>query len=163
MKRLARFLLLVLSLGAWVPVQAQTFEQSSAAYEREDYRTAFAGFKKLAEEGQSSAQLDLVVMYAKREGLPKDEQQDVVWFRKAAEQGLARSHFNLGVMYDNGRGVPKDEQTAYFWWLLASAQGDEQAARARDIVERRLLPAQRAAAQASARNWKPKIAAFRER
>ena len=40
-----------LNTGAWEPVQAQTLEQSLEAHKRKDYRTAFAGFKKLAEHG----------------------------------------------------------------------------------------------------------------
>ncbi len=305
MKSLTRSLLLALALttGAWVPVQAQTFEQSHAAYERKDYRTAFAGFKKLAEQGLAIAQINLGLMYAdgegvpkneqqavawyrkaaeqgsataqmslgvmyadgrgvpkdeqqaaawyrkaaeqglasaqsilgvrylkgrgvpkdeqqavvwfrkaaeqgyaiaqsdlgvmyhtgqgvpkddreavvwyrkaaeqgldgaqhnlgvmygNGEGVPKDDQQAVAWYRKAAEQGYAKAQYNLGVMHANGEGVPKDEQSAYFWYLLASAQGDQDAAKWRDIVERRLSPEQRAAAQASARNWQPKTTA----
>ncbi len=56
MKSLTRSLLLALALttGAWVPVQAQTFEQSVAAYERKDYKTAFTGFKRLAEQGDAA-------------------------------------------------------------------------------------------------------------
>ena len=61
MKSLTRSLLLALALitGAWMPVQAQTFEQSAAAYVRKDYRTAFAGFQKLAEQGNLAAQFNL--------------------------------------------------------------------------------------------------------
>ncbi len=197
MRVLTRSLLLALALttGAWVPVQAQTLEQSSAAYERQDYRTAFIGFQKLAEQGDASAQNILGVMYANGRGVPKDEQQAVVWYSKAAEQGLAGAQYNLAQMYHSGRGVPKDDrqaaawymkaaeqgdasaqfilgvmyalglgvpkdgQMAYFWLLLASAQGNQNAVERRDIAERDLSPDQRAAAQASARNWKPKTAA----
>jgi len=267
MKSLTRSLLLALALttGAWV--QAQTFEQSFAAHERKDYRTALAGFKKLAEQGgagaqynlgimydkgrgvpkdeqqaaawfrkaaeqgfadaqyylgwmydtgrgvpkdeqqavvwyrkaaeqefahaqhnlgviyrdgqgvpkdeqqavtwfrkaaeqrDAGAQYNLGVMYANGQGVPKDEQQAVVWFRKAAEQGDAFAQYNLGAMYYNGHGVPKDGQMAYFWWLLASAQGGQEAVKGRDILARRLSSEQRAAAQASARNWQPKTTA----
>ena len=163
-----------------------------AAYGRQDYRTAFAGFKKLAEQGNDIAQYFLGTMYELGQGVPKDEQQAMAWYRKAAEQGFAGAQFNLGVMYDNRRSVPEDDQqavawyrkaaeqgfasaqhlmgnmyykglgvsgdyqSAYFWWLLASAQGHPDAVKNRDIVERDLLPEQRAAAQAAARNWKPK-------
>ena len=56
MKNLTRSLLLalVLTTGGWA--QAQTFEQSFAAHARQDYRTAFAGFKRLAEQGHAKAQ-----------------------------------------------------------------------------------------------------------
>ncbi len=125
MKSLIRSWLLALALttGAWVPVQAQTFEQSFAAYERQDYRTAFAGFKKVAERGNAGAQAILGGMYAIGRGVPKDEQQAVVWYRKAAEQGNAIAQFNLGVMYANGQGVPKDEQQAVVWYRKAAEQG----------------------------------------
>ncbi len=123
MKSLTRSLLLALALttGAWV--QAQTFEQSDAAYERKDYRTAFTGFKNLAEQGDTLAQSRLGVMYAYGEGVPKDAQQAVAWYRKAAEKGDADAQYNLGLMYDNGRGVPKDEQQAAAWYRKAAEQG----------------------------------------
>ncbi len=73
---------------------------------------------------------------------------------------MTRQYFGTdGIRGTVGQGVPKDEQMAYFWWLLASAQGDQNAVKNRDIAERRLSPEQRAAAQASVRNWKPKTAA----
>ncbi len=151
MKSLTRSLLLalVLTTGAWVPVQAQTFEQSLAAYERKDYGTAFAGFQKLAEQGDADAQHALGLMYALGRGVPKDDQQAAAWYRKAAEQGVAMAQDNLGLRYIAGEGVPKDYQLAYFWLLLASAQGDQDTVKSRDILERSLSPEQRAAAQSS--------------
>jgi hypothetical protein len=126
MKSLTRSLSLALALstGAWVPVQAQTFEQSLAAYERKDYSTAFTGFRKLADQGNARAQFGLGVMFDSGRGIPKDEQQAMAWYRKAAEQGHASAQFNLGVMFANGRGVPKDEQQAMAWYLKAAEQGD---------------------------------------
>jgi len=190
MKSLTRSLLLALALttGAWVSAQAQTYEQSVVAYKHKDYRTAFAGFKKPAEQGDAvaqyflgrmydtgrgvpkdekqavawfrkaaeqgdpDAQFSLALMYEDGQGVPKDEQQAAAWYRKAAEQGDADAQYFLGRMYENGQGVPKDEELAYFWWLLASAQGYQLA------VKGRLPPEQRAAVQAAARVWKPKIA-----
>ena len=127
MKSLTRSLLLALALttGAWV--QAQTYEQTFAAYQRKDYRTAFAGFKKLAEQGNADAQGSLGAMYARGEGVPKDEQQAVAWYRKAAEQGDARAQYNLGLMYEDGRGVPKDEQQGVVWYRKAAEQGNVKA------------------------------------
>ncbi len=124
-----------------------------------DEQHAAAWYRKAAERGLAGAQYNLGLMYGKGRGVPKDEQQAVGWYRKAAEQGDDLAQYNLGVMYANGEGVPKDEQSAYFWWLLASAQGNQSAVKNRDIWERRLSPEQRAAAQASARNWQPKTAA----
>ncbi len=48
MRSFARKLILALALISSGSALAQTFEQSNAAYERGDYRTAFAEYKKLA-------------------------------------------------------------------------------------------------------------------
>ena len=123
-----------------------------------DAAQAVAWFRKAAEQGVASAQYNLGVMYVNGEGIPKDVARAAAWFRKAAEQGNASAQYNLGLMYLKGEGVPRDERSAYFWWLLASAGGNQGAVGDRDIVERRMLPQQRAAAQEDARNWKPKTA-----
>ena len=151
-----KLIVAVILVAASASAFTQTFEQSIQAYERKDYVTALAGFKKLAEQGNASAQSNLGMMYANGQGAPKDEQLAVNWFRKAAEQGVAIAQFNLGLMYANGQGVPKDEELAYFWWLLSSARGNKSGIRNRDIIEQALTPQQRASAQLAARTWKPK-------
>jgi hypothetical protein len=123
MKSLVGSILLALALTIGVAVQAQTFEYSSAAYKRNDYRTAFTGFKKLAEKGDASAQSMIGVMYRDGEGIPKDAQKAVFWFRKAAEQGEVLSQFELGHMYANGQGVPEDDHQAAAWYRKAAEQG----------------------------------------
>lgn len=123
-----------------------------------DEQQAVSWYRKAAEQGYADAQVSLGNMYETGQGVPQDAQQAVAWYRKAADQGYDRAQYNLGNMYFQGRGVPKDEQSAYFWWLLASVGGGKNAIKARDIAERRLSPEQRAAAQASARDWQPKTA-----
>ncbi len=121
-----------------------------------DDQQAMSWYRKAAEQGRADAQFNLGLMYDMGQGVPKDDQQAMSWYRKAAEQGRADAQFNLGLMYSTGQGVPKDDQLAYFWWLLASVRGDTDAVKARDRVESRITPEQRAAAQAKARDWKPK-------
>ncbi len=77
-------------------------------------------------------------------------------FRVLAEQGDAIAQYNLGLMYANGRGVPRDYVQAHLWANLAAAQGNELARKARDIVAKKMTPAQLAEAQRLARKWKPK-------
>lgn len=122
----------------------------------QDDSQAVKWFRRAAQQGYASAQQSLGAMYASGRGGTKDFNQAAHWFRKAAEQGTADAQKSLGVMYVDGKGVPKDEQMAYFWWLLASAQGNQNATVLRDDVERHLSSDQRSAAQAAARNWKPK-------
>jgi uncharacterized protein len=75
--------------------------------------------------------------------------------RPLAEQGDARAQYTLGVFYDNGLGVPQDRVTSYMWFDLSAAQGKEGAAAFRDLIARRMTPAQIAEAQKLAREKKP--------
>ncbi|MGB7278846.1 MAG: hypothetical protein WBD15_13995 [Pseudolabrys sp.] len=77
--------------------------------------------------------------------------------RPVAEQGNANAQYNLGVFYDNGLGVPQDKVRAYMWFNLSAAQGREGAAAFRDLIARRMTPAQTAEAQRLAREWKPNM------
>ena len=75
--------------------------------------------------------------------------------RPLAEQGNANAQYNLGTFYDNGLGVPLDKVRAYMWFSLSATQGREGAAAFRDLIARRMTPAQIAEAQKLAREWKP--------
>ena len=75
--------------------------------------------------------------------------------RPLAEQGDANAQYNLGVLYDNGLGVPQDKISAYMSLSLSAAQGRNGAAAFRDLIARRMTPAQIAEAQKRAREWKP--------
>lgn len=127
MKSLLLSLFLALAMGAFVQAQAQTLEQSISALERKDFSTALAGFKKLAEQGNASAQFYLGEMYRLGRGVPKDEQQAVAWWRNAAEQGNSDAQQKLGMAYYLGRGVPKNEQQGIAWFLKAAGQGNADA------------------------------------
>ena len=82
------------------------------------------------------------------------------WFRKAAEQGMARAQNNLGFMRRAGKGVPKDNIEAHKWFNLAATKGHKGARKNRDIVAKKMTPAQIAQAQKLANElW----AAFKKR
>ncbi len=81
--------------------------------------------------------------------------------RPLAEQGHAEAQFNLGFMYYNGRGVPQDYAQAHMWYYLAAStfplgESRMKAFDNRDIVAKRMTPAQISEAQKLAREWKPK-------
>ncbi len=83
------------------------------------------------------------------------------WYRKSAEQGDANAQYNLGSMYYDGQGVPQDYAQAHMWYNLAASrippgEGRDSAVRYRDIVAKRMTPAQISEAQKLAREWKPK-------
>lgn len=64
------------------------------------------------------------MLYASGRGVPKDDQQAVIWYRKAADQGFAEAQLYLGKHYDSGHGVAKDERQAVTWYRKAAEQGD---------------------------------------
>jgi len=158
MKRVTAFavLLVVLAAPAWAG-----WDEGVAAYDRGDYATALRELRVLAEQGHAGAQFNLGVMYGNGQGVTQDYVQAVKWYRKAAEQGDADAQFNLALMYDNGQGVPQDYVQAHMWLNLAAAglppgEDRDSAVKNRDIVAKRMTPAQIAEAQRLAREWKPK-------
>jgi TPR repeat protein len=92
-------------------------------------------------------------MYENGRGVPQDYAAAVGWYRKAAEQGEAYAQYNLGVMYDNGRGVPQDYVHAHKWFNLAATSGNKIATKNRNIIAKKMTPAQIAEAQKLAREW----------
>ena len=105
--------------------------------------------------GVAEAQYNLALMYDKGQGVTRDYTAAARWYREAADQGLAEAQNNLGLMYDKGKGVPRNYIEAYMWYSLAAAQSDDKAAHNLDLLEKLMTPAQIAAAQERARNWRP--------
>ena len=123
-RRMKRLLILpVLLLLVGTPASSADFFKGLDAYDRGDYATALREFTPLAEQGFSSAQFNLGVMYEKGRGVPQNYKTAVKWYPLAAEQGIAEAQHNLGVMYDNGQGVPQNYKTAIKWYTLAAEQG----------------------------------------
>ena len=67
--------------------------------------TDFNENKRLANQGNASAQYNLGVMYYKGEGVKKDNAKAIEWFKLAANQGHPRSQYNLEAMYSNGESA----------------------------------------------------------
>jgi hypothetical protein len=98
-------LMLVAIAGAAV---AGPLEDGEAAYQREDYATAYRLLGPLADQGNAEAQDRLGTMYVVGEGVPKNNSEAVKWYRRAADQGNADAQSHLGLMYAAGEGVPRD-------------------------------------------------------
>jgi len=68
-------------------------------------------------------------MYARGQGVPRDEQQSLVWIRKAANLGDPGAQYNLGIRQHRlsiGEGAEDAGESrieAYKWLRLAAAQG----------------------------------------
>ncbi len=65
------------------------FKLGVNALELKNYKEAVKQFQLAADQGHAKAQFNLGVMYAKGEGVPRDDREAVKWYRKAADQGDA--------------------------------------------------------------------------
>ncbi len=125
-----------------------------------DYARAMNWYRKAAEQGFDAAQFNLGFMYDYGQGIPAENYAEAAkWYRKAAEQGYAKAQSSLGFMHYKGRGVPQNNKFAHMWYNLAAAQGDEKAAHNRDIVAKKMTPAQITESRLLAREW---IAKFKQ-
>ena len=73
--------------------------------------------------------------------------QDGQGVRLAAEQGHALGQTVLGLMHATGTGVMQNNLYAYMWWNIAASSGEPDAVKNRDIVVKRMTPADFYAAQ----------------
>ena len=129
---------------------AGDFEDGVVAYEKQDFATALRLWTPLAEQGNAVAQSNLGWMYDKGRAVTQDYKTAVKWYTLAAEQGIAFAQSNLGLMYDQGRGVAQDYVKAHMWWNIAAIDGDADAIKNRDIITKKMTPAQIEKAQESA-------------
>lgn len=136
-----------------MPATAQDFEKGLEAAQRGDYAIALREWRPLAKQGHAEALYNLGVMYAMGQGVPEDAGKAGTWYRSAAEQGYAKAQFALGGMYKNGHGVRQDYVQALMWYNLAVARGMTSAALFRDLVTKKMPPADVSKAERLARDW----------
>ena len=118
------------------------FQKGVTAFQRGDYATALREFKRLAKQGLAPAQYNLGLMYANGRGVPQDYKTAVKWYRLAAEQGNANAQNNLGMLYAFGDEVPKDYVRAHMWGNVAISIGGKNKGKVRDLVEKKMTPAE---------------------
>lgn len=144
----------ILISNSGMSATAGPFEDAGSAYAAGDYATALRLYRMMADQGNGNAQFSLGTIYEKGRGVAQDDAEAVRWYRLAAEQGHPQAQLHLGAAYDSGRGVAQDVVLAHMWFNLAAAQGVQEAARYRDIVARRMSPAEIAQARNMAREWR---------
>ncbi len=132
-----------------------------AAYQRGDYATAIRELLSRTKQGNADAQVNRGVNYERGEGVPQVYAKDLQWYHKAAEQGDANAQSVLGFMYGEAQGVPQSYILSHMWLNIAASRfppGEhrDNALNNRDIVAKRMTPAQISVAEKLAREWKPK-------
>jgi len=109
--------------------------------------SSFEEIKRMAELGDTVAQLNLGNSYYVGNGTPQNYNEAAKWYLVAAKKGNAIAQNNLGMMYSVGIGVPKILIKAYVWSSVAAAKGNDQAKKNRDTLARELTRLQLARAQ----------------
>ena len=153
MRKLTATLCLTLTilLGSVGMSASADYQKGVTAYKSGDYVTALREWKPLAKQGNALAQNNLGAMYRKGRGVPQDQKTAVKWYKLAAEQEDADAQTSLAAMYAKGEGVIQDNVYAHMWSNIAASQGNENASNNRDIVSKRMTPADLSAAQKLAR------------
>ncbi|HLY04987.1 MAG TPA: TetR family transcriptional regulator [Rhizomicrobium sp.] len=82
---------------------------------------------KLAETGDTSAELLVGLEYLEGKGKPKDEPMAVDWLSRAAAKGQPVAQYDLGALYADGRGVHADPVQAFQWFGSAALRGNRRA------------------------------------
>ena len=87
MSRNAKLLMAMLMLTAvGRAAVAGQFEDAFAAYNSQDYATAYRLFRPLADSGNAGAAAAVGVMYAKGQGVPQNDAEAVRWYRLARDR-----------------------------------------------------------------------------
>ena len=94
----------------------------SRSFGRHNVRT-FLHYQRAAQQGDTTAQNNIGVMYANGIGVDQDHEEAINWFRQAGQQGDTTAQNSIGVMYANGIGVDKDYRQAFHWFNQAAEQG----------------------------------------
>jgi len=123
------------------------FATATSAYDGGDYATAFREWRRLAEAGNTEAQIALAGLYRGGVGRAIDLGRAAQWYGQAARSGDAVAQLNLAEMLEHGWGVTRDNVAAFIWYHRAAAQGRDWAADQRDRLAKRMKAAELAAAR----------------
>jgi uncharacterized protein len=101
----------------------RAFIRAGDAIARNDPKTAFRIYEKLASRGDSFGQHCLGWCYEQGIGVNVDYGEAFRLWSLAAAQGVPESAFGLGTCLETGRGVEQDLFSAYCWYRVAQDLG----------------------------------------
>ena len=91
------------------------------------FKRIFPVLKDMAEQGDTTAQIQVGCMYELGAGVEQNEEQAVYWFMQAAKQGDAEAQYFLAGRYADGIGVERNYEQALYWCTQAVENGYEDA------------------------------------
>jgi TPR repeat protein len=127
--------------------------EADEAYSQEHFEEAAKLYRRDAELGMISAQVNLAFLYMDGQGVNQNYQEAANWFRRAAENGNNEAQYNLAQLYQEGKGVNKNLKYAYQWFEIAGSTQEKQKI-ADQLSEQDLTDAQRNAEEWNSRHGK---------
>jgi TPR repeat protein len=109
------------------PVINTLLQQAAAAYNRQNFDTAFVHWQKAAELNNAIAQYQLGRLYLNGLGTEKDLSRAYQTILLSAQQGLAQAQYRVARYYLEGEQVNKNDTLALFWMQSAADQSHVQA------------------------------------
>ena len=91
------------------------------------FKRIFPILENMAEQGDTTAQIQVGCMYELGGGVEQNEEQAVYWFIEAAKQGNIEGQLILAEMYAEGDLVEENQEQAVYWFAQAANQGDAEA------------------------------------
>jgi hypothetical protein len=153
----------VLVLGTSVDFSfAGSFEDGQRKWTEGDYAGAMLLLRPLADQGDTSAEYLVGLMYANAQGFPEDGAEGARWFEKAAKGGNPNAAYALCQNFAVGRiGAPPDLVKSYVWCDIAAAaytaakrtEKAGQAVSMRDLVGKKLKEDEMALARKQIASW----------
>ena len=141
--------------AATIPALAD-FATGLAAYQKGDYVAAAKEWRPEAEEGDAPTQYNLGLLYLDGHGVPQDLGEAIKWFKRSASQDFTEAQHDLGALYATGKGVKRDLVEAYKWMNICAAKGNAGCTTQRDLIAKKLKPAQITEAQRLSSQFAPK-------
>lgn len=122
---------------SWSPVNDRGLPTSViVALRRGGLKAAVPRLIASANSGYAFSMRVLATLYARGEGVPRNDALALHWLNLAAHHGDAVSMYALGEAYANGTGVERDTELARYWLEQADDYGDHRADKALDALAR---------------------------
>lgn len=88
---------------------------------QKDYPQALLWYKKAADMGSATADLQMAFHYRVGWGVPANDKVGFYWYKKAAEKG--DGYIAVANSYRDGEGVKKDYKQAEYWYKKEAERG----------------------------------------
>ena len=102
--------------------QENIFHRGFINYLKGDFSNAIQVWEPIAQEGHSSAQYFLGILFKNGMGVKVNLEKAGFWFRESARQGDPGAQYFLADFLYAGKGMPQNKTLAAFWYMMSAEQ-----------------------------------------